>query len=327
MYLGIDGGGTKTAFALADADGRVLARHEEGSLYYLEIGLDGVEQTLRRGAAATFAAAGLAAAALRGVYVGLPAFGEDSALQPRLEALPGLVFPGVANGVGCDMNCSWAGSLAGRDGISVIAGTGSMAYGEYRGRGVRTGGWGELFGDEGSAHWIAREGLTLFARMSDGRAGRGPLHALVKERLELGADLDLCARIYGDGEGGGHDSRSAFAQFAKLVRDAAEAGDAQAAAIFVRAAGELAELVVAARRELAVPDGVALAVSYSGGLFGANSRILAPFADALGASGHAFEFATPLMAPVLGAVWLAARAAGEPLVDAALARLARTEAR
>ena len=322
MYIGIDGGGTKTAFALADASGRVLARHEEGSLYYLEIGLDGVEATLRRGAAATLAAAQVDAGALRGVYIGLPAFGEDSALQARLEALPGLVFPGVPAGCGCDMHCSWAGSLAGRDGISVIAGTGSMAYGEYRGRGVRTGGWGELFGDEGSAHWIAREGLTLFARMSDGRSPRGPLLGLVRERLELGADLDLCARIYGNGEGDGHDSRSAFAQFSKLVRDAAEAGDEQAARIFVRAAGELADLVVAARSELGVPDGVSLPVSYSGGLFGPNSRILAPFAEALAASGHAFELAVPLMSPVQGAIWLAARAAGAPFVDAALANLA-----
>jgi N-acetylglucosamine kinase-like BadF-type ATPase len=322
MYLGIDGGGTKTAFALGDAQGRVLARHEEGSLYYLEIGLDGVEATLARGAAQVLAAAGVPAAALRGVYVGLPAFGEDSALQPRLEALPGRVLPGVANGVGCDMHCSWAGSLAGRDGISVIAGTGSMAYGEVGGRGARTGGWGELFGDEGSAHWIAREGLSLFARMSDGRRPRGPLHALVVERLALGGDLDLCARIYGDGSGANPAGRSAFAQFSKLVRDAAEAGDAQAEAIFERAAGELAELVVAARRALGVADDRPLPVSYSGGLFGGGSRVLAPFAAALEASGLPFELQVPVMAPVLGAVWLAARAAGAPLSPAALARLA-----
>ena len=74
------------------------------------------------------------------------------------------------------MVCSWAGSLACADGISVIAGTGSMAYGEYAGRQARCGGWGELIGDEGSAYWIAREGMNLFSRMSDGRAARGPLH-------------------------------------------------------------------------------------------------------------------------------------------------------
>jgi len=321
MYLGIDGGGTKTAFALADDAGRVLARHEEGSLYYLEVGLAGVEQALRRGAAAVLAQAGAPPAALRGVYLGLPAFGEDSTLQPTLEGLPARVFPGVAAGVGCDMHCSWAGSLAGRDGVSVIAGTGSMGYAEYRGRGARAGGWGELFGDEGSAHWIAREGLSLFARMSDGRRPRGPLHALVRERLALAADLDLCARIYGTGEDDGHDRRSAFAQFARLVRDAAEAGDAQARELFTRAAGELAELVVALRLELGVPAGESLPVSYSGGLFGPDSLVRAPFAAALEATGLAFELRTPVMAPVHGAVWLAARAAGEPLAERALAAL------
>ena len=35
------------------------------------------------------------------------------------------------------MVCSWAGSLAGDDGISVIAGTGSVAYGQYAGRKAR----------------------------------------------------------------------------------------------------------------------------------------------------------------------------------------------
>ena len=67
----------------------------------------------------------------------------------------------------------------------IVAGTGSIAYGEYAGRHARAGGWGDLFGDEGSAFWIAREGLRLFSRMSDGRAARGPLYDLLRERFEL----------------------------------------------------------------------------------------------------------------------------------------------
>ena len=74
------------------------------------------------------------------------------------------------------MVCGWAGALAGEDGINIVAGTGSIAYGEYRGRSARAGGWGELFSDEGSAYWLAREGLRLFSRMSDGRAPRGALY-------------------------------------------------------------------------------------------------------------------------------------------------------
>ncbi len=58
---------------------------------------------------------------------------------------------------GNDMVCGWAGSLACADGINVVAGTGSICYGEYQGRSARCGGWGELFSDEGSAYWIARQ--------------------------------------------------------------------------------------------------------------------------------------------------------------------------
>ena len=39
---------------------------------------------------------------------------------------------------------------------------------------ARVGGWGELFGDEGSAYWIAVQGLNAFTRMSDGRARPRP---------------------------------------------------------------------------------------------------------------------------------------------------------
>lgn len=58
-----------------------------------------------------------------------------------------------------------------------------MAYGEHAGRRARTGGWGQVFGDEGSAHWIAVRGLAAFSKMSDGRAARGPLHQLLREHL------------------------------------------------------------------------------------------------------------------------------------------------
>src|SRR5437879_13624105 len=97
------------------------------------------------------------------------------------------------------MVCGWAGALAGEDGISVVAGTGSIAYGEYEGRRARAGGWGELFGDEGSAYWIAREGLRLFSRKSDGRTPRGPLHAGMRRHFCLETEADLCGEIYVQG--------------------------------------------------------------------------------------------------------------------------------
>ncbi|HDZ2673452.1 TPA: ROK family protein, partial [Klebsiella pneumoniae] len=35
IYMGVDGGGTKTAFILIDDNGNVLARHESSTCYYL----------------------------------------------------------------------------------------------------------------------------------------------------------------------------------------------------------------------------------------------------------------------------------------------------
>jgi len=319
MFLGVDGGGTKTAFALIDRQGQVLARHEESSAYYLEVGMDGAAAVLARGCARLFAAAGVTANDVAFAFFGLPAYGEDRVVQPQLDALPRAVLGHGRYLCGNDMVCSWAGSLACADGISVIAGTGSMAYGRIGGREARAGGWGELFSDEGSAYWIARAGLALFSHMSDGRAPRGPLHALMRARLALRDDLDLCQVVYGELKG----ERSKVAALSQLVSEAAAQGDLQAAEILESAALEVAALVHAVRGQLDVDPGADVAVSYSGGLFGVDGPLRAPFARALAASNAGgYRLVAPRLPPVLGAALYAALNAGTPLDATALACLA-----
>ena len=321
MFLGVDGGGTKTAFVLADAAGRVLAAHEEGSLYHPEVGMAEVVATLRRGAERVAGAAGVAPGALAGAWVGLPAFGEDSRVQARLEALPAEAFPGIPVGRGNDLECSHAGALGGQDGISLVAGTGSMTWGRWQGRAVRCGGWGEVFGDEGSAYWIAREGLALFSRMSDGRAERGALYDLLRRRTGIGSDLDLSGLVVSEG------ARSAVAGFATAVHEAALAGDIDALAILDRAAGELAQLVRATRRLMGVPAGATVVASTSGSVLGADGLVLPALRRALATSaGGGIELREPLMTPALGAVALAARTAGRELSADAVAALAGAQA-
>lgn len=320
MYLGVDGGGTKTAFVLIDDDGRVLARHEESTSYYLEIGLEATEQVLRRGTRAALAQVGAEVGALRFAFFGLPAYGEDSSLQARLDALPAAFLPVGRYVCGNDMICGWAGSLGGQDGIGVVAGTGSIAYGQYQGRAARAGGWGELFSDEGSAYWIACAGLNLFSRMSDGRAAKGPLHALLRQRLELGDDLDLCGHIYTRLGA----QRGAMAQISQLVGEAALQGDEQARAIFADAAGHLVGLICAVRANLQVPQGLALPVSYSGGVFKSGALIMEPLRQKLTAQPEFFVLGEPLLPPDIGAALYAAKCSGQPIKAEALARLGQT---
>jgi N-acetylglucosamine kinase-like BadF-type ATPase len=216
------------------------------------------------------------------------------------------------------MICGWAGALACADGVSVTAGTGSIAYGEYAGRAARAGGWGEVFGDEGSAYWIGREGLAAYSRMSDGRGPRGPLHELVRRHFGLQRDLDLAGRINGAGSA----ERSSIAQLARVVAAAAEAGDPAARSIFVQAGRELAALVEATRTQLAVPQQEVLDVSYSGGVFDTGALILEPFRAALQAAGPGYRLQTPAFSPVVGAALYAAREARAHFSREQLASLA-----
>jgi N-acetylglucosamine kinase-like BadF-type ATPase len=317
MYLGVDGGGTKTAYALVDAGGKLCAVHQTGTVSHLAAGFGPAAERLLQGVRDTLHEAGIESRRVTFAYFGLPAYGEDSSTTARMDAMPAPLFATSRYRCGNDMICSWAGSLACADGISVIAGTGSMAYGEYAGRTARAGGWGELIGDEGSAYWIAREGMNLFSRMSDGRAVRGPLYELVRRRMGIAADLDLCARIYGESA----DTRQAFAQFARLVDEAANSGDEQSRAIFVHAARELATTVAATRRSLGVPDDLALPVSYSGGVFNGSPLLVDAFRDALAAADGVYDLRTPVFAPEIGAALYAARLAGTALPPESLARL------
>jgi N-acetylglucosamine kinase-like BadF-type ATPase len=321
MFLGVDGGGTKTAYALIDAQGNVRSRYVGPSVSHLAEGFARAESLLVAGIAGALERASAQPADIEFAFVGLPAFGEDSASTSRLSSMPAAILARERYRCGNDMICSWAGSLACQDGISVIAGTGSMAYGEYGQRAARAGGWGELIGDEGSAYWIAREGMNLFSRMSDGRAARGPLYELVRARCGLDADLDLCARVYGADA----NTRSAFAQFAPLVHEAAEAGDVQATEIFRRGALDLVTCVAAVRRALSVSDDVTLPVSHSGSVLSGAPVMLDAFRRGLAKADARLEYRSPQHAPDIGAALYAARLAGRPLDAAALQRMKESQ--
>jgi N-acetylglucosamine kinase-like BadF-type ATPase len=321
MFLGVDGGGTKTAYALIEADGRVCARHVGPSVSHLSVGFARANELLIEGIRTTLTKAAVEPSDLAFTFVGLPAYGEDSATTTYMDAMLASFLDVSRHRCGNDMVCSWAGSLACTNGVSVIAGTGSMAYGEYGGRNARAGGWGEIIGDEGSAYWIAREGINLFSRMSDGRAERGPLYGLVRGRLGLTIDLDLCARIYGERGS----ARSVFAQFAPLMHEAAQAGDVQAATIFRRAADELVQCVLAVRRALAVPDTATLPVSHSGGVFNGAALMLEAFRAAVDSARPSLQYLRPQYPPEVGAALYAARLAGTPLSESALHVLSRQD--
>lgn len=302
-YLGVDGGGTKTAFAVVDEAGRTVAETVGPPSYGFPDGGRAACRVLADGVAAVTAAARIAPADIDHAFFALPGYGEASTAVPLLDRLPREVLGHDRYGVGNDMVAGWAGSLGGADGVNVVAGTGSIAYGEWAGRSARAGGWSELFGDEGSGYWIAIRGLNAFARMSDGRLPRGPLHERMRQSLGAETDLDMIGLVLGTWAG----DRTRIAALSRTVVATADLGDEAAQGIVREAGIELAALVAAVRAALRVPEDVVLPVSYSGGVFTAPT-VLAAFVTALG-PGH--RLVEPAFGPAIGAALYARKLAEE----------------
>lgn len=316
MFLGADGGGTKTAFCLVNGEGRLLAQARAPSSYYFTEGIELVSHVLRQGVDEICQKAAITPPDIDYAFFGLPGYGESSGDVPALDAAPGEVLGHDRYACDNDMVCGWAGSLGGADGINVISGTGSMTYGEREGEGARVGGWGELFGDEGSAYWIAIKGLGAFSRMSDGRLPVGPLHEMIREHLNLASDLDLVDVVLNEWKGG----RGEIAAFSRLVVQAASEGDECAARIVDEAARELANIVDTTRSRLKFSEGEKVPISYSGGVFTAQS-VLSGFVTALSELHEGYELREPLYPPDVGAALYAAKLADKPLDDGALRQL------
>ncbi|MEU1943229.1 BadF/BadG/BcrA/BcrD ATPase family protein [Streptomyces sp. NPDC020125] len=313
MFLGVDGGGTKTAFCLVDRGGQVVARAQAASSYYFSHGIELVERVLGEGVDAVCAAAELTPADIEYAFFGLPGYGEAARDLPVLNATPRAVLGHDRYACDNDMICGWAGSLGAVDGINVISGTGSMTYGERLGRGVRVGGWSEMFGDEGSAHWIAVRGLNAFSRMADGRLPEGPLAEVFRRRLDLASDLDVIDVVHKQWQG----DRGRIAALSRSVAEAAGMGDEAASAILAEAGRELALLVEVTRERLEFGPDETVLVSCSGGTFGADA-VLEAFATGLKSRFTHYELRHPLYEPVVGAAMYAAKIAGTPLDQPAL---------
>jgi N-acetylglucosamine kinase-like BadF-type ATPase len=304
-FLGVDGGGTKTEFVCVDEAGTVLARAVTGTTYHLQLGLDEAVRRLEEGIVTICQELAITPADLRFAFFGLPAFGEDRVMDPQLHAACGRLLGHGRYACGNDMVCGWAGSLGCEDGINIVAGTGSIGYGGHHGKAARVGGWGEVFGDEGSAYWIAIQGLALFSRMSDGRAPKGPLHARIVEALALADDLELCERVMGPAAL----SRSEIAALAGLVSAAASEGDTAARAILDAAAQHLVDLALALRDVLGFTPDTPVPISWSGGVLSREPLVRDAFLRKLEDAG-AFAPVEPRHAPGYGAALYARKLAG-----------------
>lgn len=303
MILGIDGGGTKTAFLLCDTQGNVKKQCITSALHYQQIGFDGVAKLLKEYIGKICSDEQGRKCYLHAACIGVPGYGESLEATNTLKQIVTDCVPCACEIVN-DVKLAWAGSLACKPGICVLAGTGSMAFAvDTEGRDYRSGGWGQYFGDEGSAFWIGLQACNIFSKMSDRRCERSNLYELIKKHYSLNRDFDLIDRVLQ-----ATDSRCEIAQLAKIVIEAAQQGDTYAENCMHAASKELALLVKGVLTQLHTNDDKALALSYSGGLFNAGTYMVNLLTLALAPYPVVVE--KPILSSVQGACLYAALHAG-----------------
>jgi N-acetylglucosamine kinase-like BadF-type ATPase len=260
-FLGVDAGGSKTAFLLIDEAGRAAASHRVGTGSFFNLGSGGIAKLVRDGAEAVCVLAGINIGEITAAGLGFPGYGEKPGSEAEItEACANALYPAAVS-CACDSYVAWAGSLAMLPGINIIAGTGANCYGvNEKGEAARSSGWGANC-DEGSCSWIGARVIQLFTKQSDGRLPRTALYEIFRSHFKIENDTYFIHRL---NEIAADASETAKLQL--LLDTAYDAGDSIAAAVYNEAAAELACAIHAVAVKLGW-DCKRYTASHSGGLF------------------------------------------------------------
>ncbi len=169
LFLGVDGGGTKTLVVLLDEENNLVAEGLSGASNPMRVGIEtavtniseainkACDKSNRNVTDIVAAALGLAGVRRNDIRLRIR---ERIARQLRTQSVEVLT----------DADIALYGATKDKAGLVVIAGTGSICLGKNeKGEKAIAGGWGPLAGDEGGGAGIARRALQAIAKASDGR--------------------------------------------------------------------------------------------------------------------------------------------------------------
>ena len=301
LFLGVDGGQSGTTALIGDETGRVLGRGEAGPCNHAAAGEGRVklERAVLMSVAAAAREAGLPDQEL---HFESACFGMSGGPDDKRDILAGILrteWLVVTN----DAVIALAGATTTGEGIIVIAGTGSIAFGRNpAGRTSRAGGWGYVFGDEGGGFDLARQATRACLRMEEGWGPPTLLRDRMLEATESSNANEMLHRFYTDSW-----PRSRVATLAQLVDAAASDSDPIAIELLRSAAQQLAMLAGAVRNEL-WSQGSAVEVAFVGGVF--ECRLVRENFQALVELPDGVRCGPPLRGPAEGALLEAYRAAG-----------------
>jgi len=303
-FLGIDGGGSTTEFILIDEKGNVLSRTIKETCHYKNTSFDTFKDVIKKGIEEVCNTANINIKDIDYSYLGIPGYGEIASDMPILEEIIKDILKGTDFKIGNDSEVGWAGSLACKPGINIVAGTGAIGFGiDGSGKTARSSGWGHFIGDEGSAYWLAKKLLETFSKQSDGRLERTHLYTILREHFKIEDNFDLID-IMSTAE---YVKRNELSKLAKIISIAADKKDKYAVKIYSDAAYEHFLTIKAVIEKLDFNENEKITVSYSGGVFKAGKHILEPLREYLEGLNRDIKLINPVLCPIKGAALYASK--------------------
>src|SRR5438552_13067557 len=281
--LGIEGGGTKTAWALV-VDGAIV---ESRKLPPSNLRLTPLDQMTK-----IFRVLPREVDRI-GVFLAGCATEEDRAALLKLARA---VWPKANIVAGSDRDSGMAACLRDRDGIAVNAGTGSSVTGRSGCRIENAGGWGHILGDAGGAYFVSIRALRSILREYDLRRGEREFAANILRALGLN-NFDELVRWAQTAD------KMEIASLAPVVFEAARKSDEAARQIIAAGVSALVDFTTAVsmRLQLEGPE-----VRLMGGLFENQNFYGVAFAKALSEKIPGAKVEMCESSPEVGAAWLAA---------------------
>jgi N-acetylglucosamine kinase-like BadF-type ATPase len=245
LYLGVDGGGTKTHAVLINDDKIQVGEGFSGASNPLRVGVESAVKNILTAITKASDSANRSRGDIVSAQIGLAGVRrEDLRYLFRNQIKDYLRIGKIV--VTTDAEIALYAATEGKEGLVIIAGTGSVCMGRNKnGEMASAGGWGPLAGDEGGGAGIARRALQAIAKSSDGRGKPTNLSTYAVDYFRAGRLEDLSVAIYAP-----QVDNARIAGFAKFVSQAAHEGDEVAIELLAEAGRELGIAAIAVVEKL-----------------------------------------------------------------------------
>ena len=271
-YLGIDGGGTKTAAAILDEERREVGRGYGGPCNIATVENVALRESVLGAVDSALAAAGLPRETrFAGACAGVAGYTAKKR-RAEFQRMFAESVAAESHRVEPDYVIAYWGATEGEPGIIVIAGTGSAAFGRNaNGESMRVDGRGFLLGDRGSGFDIGAQSLSLALRRLDGEgdASHDEFMGRILEAIGAADSDDVVEWTYRPFEPG------RIASLARTVGELADKGNDLALSLIDNSATILRTYTLQLKDKLAM--GANAPVYTLGGLWNLGSVIREPF--------------------------------------------------